>query len=69
MTARITLNGEPCELADPALESLLRAQAIEPDARGVAVAVNGAIVPRREWATRRLEAGDAVEIVKLFAGG
>ncbi len=38
-------------------------------ARGVAVAVNGQVVPRHAWNTTRLSAGDEVEIVKLFAGG
>ncbi len=38
-------------------------------ARGLAVAVNGQVVPRRAWDATRLAPGDAVEIVKLFAGG
>ncbi len=38
-------------------------------ARGVAVAVNGQVVPRHAWDATRLAPGDEVEIVKLFAGG
>ncbi len=38
-------------------------------ARGLAVAVNGQVVPRHAWDATRLAPGDAVEIVKLFAGG
>ncbi len=38
-------------------------------ARGLAVAVNGAVVPRHAWDVTRLAPGDEVEIVKLFAGG
>ncbi len=38
-------------------------------ARGLAVAVNGHVVPRHAWDATRLAPGDEVEIVKLFAGG
>ncbi len=38
-------------------------------ARGLAVAVNGQVVPRHAWDGTRLAPGDEVEIVKLFAGG
>ncbi|HEX7803467.1 MAG TPA: sulfur carrier protein ThiS [Pseudoxanthomonas sp.] len=37
--------------------------------RRVAVEVNGEIVPRGLHATRRLEAGDRVEIVHALGGG
>jgi sulfur carrier protein len=41
--------------------------AIEP--RGVAVAVNGEIIQRGEWALTPLGDGDVVEIVSAAAGG
>jgi sulfur carrier protein len=37
--------------------------------RGVAVAVNGAVVPAGAWDSRALAPGDAVEIVRPFGGG
>jgi sulfur carrier protein len=37
--------------------------------RGVAVAVNGEVVPRAEWAGTRLRAGDSVEVLTAVAGG
>ena len=37
--------------------------------RGIAVAVNGEIVRRSQWATTRIEPTDAVEIVTAMAGG
>lgn len=37
--------------------------------RGVAVARNGEVVPRGEWATTRLEPGDEIEIVRPIQGG
>ena len=69
MSGQITVNGEATALTAGNVVELLRAKGVDPAARGVAVAVNGAVVPRRDWAERRLDAGDAVEIVKPFAGG
>ena len=37
--------------------------------RGVAVAINDAIVRRADWAARRIEAGDRIEIVTARQGG
>jgi sulfur carrier protein len=37
--------------------------------RGLAVAVNGVVVPAGAWRERPLAAGDDVEIVRPFGGG
>ena len=66
---RIVLNGDPVDTGAATVRSLLDEQGIDADARGVAVAVNEAVVPRRDWAQAALDAGDAVEIVKPFRGG
>ena len=47
--------------------SLMARLAIE--SRGVAVAVNGEIIQRGEWALTPLGDGDVVEIVSAAAGG
>jgi sulfur carrier protein len=39
------------------------------DAGGVAVAVNGTVVPKTGWEERRLAEGDAVEIIHAVQGG
>ncbi len=55
--------------AAPALVELL-AEAVGPGAPpGVAVAVNGEVVRRANWAAVRLADGDTVEIVKALQGG
>jgi len=36
---------------------------------GIAVALNSDVVPRSEWDTTTLEAGDRIEIVTAAAGG
>ncbi len=69
MTASIIVNGETAPLTATNVVELLQDAGVDPQARGVAVAVNGTVVPRRDWAQRRLAAGDLIEIVKPFAGG
>jgi sulfur carrier protein len=66
----IRLNGEACELQ--AGESVTRALAllgVEPDARGVAVAVDGEVVPRSDWEAFRLASDACVEVLTAMQGG
>jgi sulfur carrier protein len=37
--------------------------------RGVAVAVDGEVVPRAEWESRALSEGENVEVVRAVQGG
>lgn len=37
--------------------------------RGIAVAINGQIVPRTEWESAAINKGDRVEIVRALPGG
>ncbi len=69
MPATIRINGETEPLAAGTLIGLLEARGVNPAARGLAVALNGAVVSRRAWPETALAPGDEVEIVKLFAGG
>lgn len=69
MGATIRLNGQERPLAAVTLIGLLREQDVDPEARGLAIALNGAVVPRRAWSETTVSNGDEVEIVKLFAGG
>jgi sulfur carrier protein len=66
---RITINGERRDLATATVEELLRHEGLDPGRRGLAVAINGAVVPRANWNDRAVQDGDDVEIVKPFAGG
>ena len=66
----VELNGEPVELERGALvrDAVERAGA-GGDRRGVAVAVDGAVVPRSEWDATELAEGQRVEIVRAVQGG
>jgi sulfur carrier protein len=65
----LSVNGVARPLGDGSLTGLLAAEAVDTEARGLAVAVNGQVVPRHAWDATRLAPGDEIEIVKLFAGG
>jgi thiazole synthase len=66
----IELNGEAVEVDDGASVAAAVALAgIERERRGVAVAVDGEVVPRAEWETTRLRDGQSVEVVRAIGGG
>ncbi len=69
MPATIRVNGEERPLGAETVTGLLEATGVEPKTRGLAVALNGAVVPRRAWPETALAPGDEVEIVKIFSGG
>ncbi|HZB05146.1 MAG TPA: sulfur carrier protein ThiS [Thermoleophilaceae bacterium] len=65
----VTLNGEPREVGEAAtIESAVRAIGA-PDGRGVAVALDGEVIPRGEWATTALREGQQVEVLHAVQGG
>jgi sulfur carrier protein len=65
----VTLNGNPTELPDEATLIDAVNAAGESERRGVAVAVGGEVVPRGEWASRRLSEGEEIEVVRAVQGG
>lgn len=65
----LKVNGAAETLDAATVADLLRAKGIDPERKGIAVAVNGAVVPRRTWAEAPLAAGDAVEIIEAKQGG
>ena len=66
---RLRINGVEAEVAVTTIAELLRERGIDPAARFLAVAVNGAVVRRAEWRQAALSPGDAVEIVRPLQGG
>jgi sulfur carrier protein len=65
----IRINGADEPLAHPVLSDLLEARGVAPDAKGIAVALNGRLVTRAAWTGTTLKPGDAVEIVQAKQGG
>jgi len=67
---RIELNGSGLELPDEAtLEEAVRASGARPDGRGVAVALDGEVVPRSEWTATALREGQKLEVLAAIQGG
>ena len=65
----IRLNGEQRSVDATTVVELLRAESVDPDGRFVAVAVNGAVVPRSHWESVAVQDGDDIEIVAPAPGG
>jgi sulfur carrier protein len=66
----IRVNGESEPLgAGTTLEALLVEKTVDTGQRGIAVALNGAVVPRAAWPATALRSGDSVEIVRARQGG
>ena len=65
----IEVNGETEPLAAATLEILLQDKAVDTGQRGIAVALNGMVVPRAAWRETQLRPGDTIEIVRARQGG
>jgi sulfur carrier protein len=65
---RLTVNGEHRTLPDRLNVAELMGELTD-RTRGVAVAVNGAVVPRSAWGLTALGDGDAVEVLTAVQGG
>jgi sulfur carrier protein len=64
----VSVNGEPRELSDPTtLAGLIDGLGVP--SRGVAVALDGEVVPRTRWNETQLGDGDRLEIVVAVQGG
>jgi sulfur carrier protein len=69
MNATIQVNGEAEPLSVTTVEELVCGKAEQSNRRGLAVALNGAVVRRSDWARTMLQPGDRVEIVRVLQGG
>ncbi len=65
----ITVNGEPQRFAGRTVRALVAEAGIAPERRGIAVAVNDAVVPRAGWDRTVPRPGDVVENVRPLRGG
>ena len=65
----ILLNGRPTSVTAKTLGALLDELGQAPGRRGIALALNGEVVPRGRWIETVLSEGDTVEIVGAVQGG
>lgn len=64
------VNGEPAAIpAGETVAAVLRRLGVEPEARGVAVAVDGEVLPRACWEEFALAEDCRVEVLTAMQGG
>jgi sulfur carrier protein len=69
-TIAIEANGRILDVpAGATVRDVVRLLGADPDERGVAVAVDGAVVPRSRWPETAVAAAQRVEVVRATAGG
>jgi len=70
MSVSVKINGDTRELPDGAtVASVVASLPNAPEGRGVAVAVEGEVVPRARWQGTELREGANVEVVVAVQGG
>jgi sulfur carrier protein len=65
----LKINGEAREIGAATLNEALVEIGVDPTRAGIAVALNGAVVPRSRWADTVLAAGDDLEVIGATQGG
>jgi sulfur carrier protein len=66
----VTLNGECRDLPDRAtVRTAVREAGAGEGDRGVAVAVDGEVVPQRQWEALELHDGQQIEVLRAVQGG
>jgi sulfur carrier protein len=66
----VVVNGQPREVsAGVTVSRLLEALGHDPSGAGIAVAVNGEVVPRGAWPTKPLGERDRIEVLGAAQGG
>ncbi|MCJ2088321.1 sulfur carrier protein ThiS [Methylobacterium sp. E-005] len=69
---KLFINGEPRERDAETVDALFRQEAEErgiESPQGVAIALNGRVLRRRDWGATPVAEGDRVEIVRAMQGG
>jgi sulfur carrier protein len=64
----ISLNGLPLQTACATLQALLQQQGYDLQA-AFACAINQRFIPRPQWPSQTLQAGDAIDVITPVTGG
>lgn len=66
----VVINGTQSEVADrTTLDQIVLSLVEDQQRRGLAVALNGEVVPRHGWTAVRIAEGDRVEVLRAVGGG
>ncbi|GJE39558.1 sulfur carrier protein ThiS [Methylobacterium persicinum] len=69
---KLFVNGEPRDSEANTVDALFRIEAEETgivETQGIAIALNGQVLRRKDWAETVITAGDRIEIVRAMQGG
>ncbi len=67
---KVKINGKEEDLREGIdLQTLLREKGIKLREVGLAVALNGQVIPKSQYSKTKLKEGDEVEIVHIVGGG
>lgn len=69
---KLFVNGEPRDCEANTVDALFRIEAEETgivETQGIAIALNGQVLRRKDWAETVITAGDRIEIVRAMQGG
>lgn len=66
---QLHLNGESVEIGISTVAEMLAMRGLDSSQPGIAVAVNGMVVPRAAWSAHELHDGDDVEVITAMQGG
>lgn len=66
----IIFNGKKTHIPQKiVLSELLKNYQIDPTLGGIAVALNGAVVPRLQWSSTNTNDGDKIDVIQAVQGG
>lgn len=66
---KVIVNGKEIITSENDLLSLLKNLNIDIQRKGIAIAINGEIIPKPEWNKTKVKEGDKIEIVHIVFGG
>lgn len=65
----ITVNGSTRSVPDATTVASLATALVGPVHDGIAIAVNGTVVPAGSWAALTVQAGDRIDVITALQGG
>ena len=65
----VTINGKPESVTAVTIADVVAAMGKDPAGKGLAVALNGEVVPRRTWAERTITDDDRIELLEAVKEG
>lgn len=65
---KVWLNGEDVEIAEATVAGVLRALGLQ-SGKGIALAIDGEVVPKSTWGEVAISSDQRIEVVKAVQGG